>query len=176
METVLESVKMRASHFRRFRRLSFIIGIFAASGRHPASALRRSSRMVSFVIGECPAMGDLATVLPFRDRPGDARVDFFLLSVARRAFKWRPAASSLRCRRCGAGAGNGGDAGGGQSNILLAFGPSRHRACFLGLRPLVCGLGSRGWPLGVFWEAVWRPLGGCIFGPLGPRPRHACGL
>ena len=43
---------------------------------------------------------------------------------------------------------------------LLAFGPFRLRAWVVGQRPHGCWLGSRGWPLEGFWEAVLRPLGG----------------
>ena len=60
---------------------------------------------------------------------------------------------------------------------LVAFGQSRHRAWVVGQRPHGCWLGSRGWPVGGPWEAVWRPLGGrfgaswgliwAFWGPLG---------
>ena len=60
---------------------------------------------------------------------------------------------------------------------LVAFGQSRHRALVVGQRPHGRWLGSRGWPLGGLWEAVWGPLGGrfgaswgliwAFWGPLG---------
>ena len=45
---------------------------------------------------------------------------------------------------------------------LMAFGPSRHRAWVVGLRPLGCSLGSRGRPLGGLLEAVLKPLGAVL--------------
>ena len=64
-----------------------------------------------------------------------------------------------------------------RNDYLIAFGPSRHRAWFVGLRPIGWVMGSRGRPVGgvldaVFW-ASWGPPGGflgAIWGPLGvPR-------
>ena len=74
----------------------------------------------------------------------------------------------------------GGGVGGrrrGSMEYLVAFRLSRHRAWVMGQRLLVCVSGSRGTPLGGFWKAVSRPLGGRLgasrsllgasWGPLG---------
>ncbi|CAK0836235.1 unnamed protein product [Prorocentrum cordatum] len=48
----------------------------------------------------------------------------------------------------------------------MAFGPSCHRACVVGMKPIGCSLGSRGGPPGGLLRASWGPPG-ASWAPLG---------